>query len=106
MIIAIETLEHIDSILTTEERIEAVIDGKKYLSHPDDNAVMLDHKGEPTFLLYPAKSKLKRIHYIAIDRIQLHWQFELLLDQKGGSIHLRKSKLLPGLEIPTIRWES
>jgi len=37
-----------------------------------------------------------RIKGVATDRIQLHWQFEILVEQGGGPIHLRKSTFLPG----------
>jgi len=55
VIIATESAEIIDNITVTNDGVIATIEGKKYSSHPDDEVVMINQEGEPTFLLYPTR---------------------------------------------------
>jgi hypothetical protein len=97
-----ESTDKIDSIQVVGGKIEAIIEGSKYTSHPSDEVVMVDEKGVPIYLMYQSNLKVKRILSINTTRITLHWQFEQLCHQEGKTYHLRKSTMIPGLFQRTI----
>jgi len=96
IIIATATTYQADEIRDSRGRTEAIIRGKRYVSHIEDEVVMLDVEGKPTYLLYPSEPKLRRIECIATDRPFLQWHLNRIMDSTDGAIHLRKSKILPG----------
>jgi len=96
IIIAIGTDDQINLVRETVEGVEAIIDGKKHTSHCQDEIVMLNDEGNPTYLFYPLRSALWRIQCIATDRISLQWKLDRITERSEKLIHLRKSKLLPG----------
>ena len=80
-------------------RLIAMIGGNQYISHEEDNVVMIDADGEPRYLLYTASNAIFRIHSINTMQSVLLRKLQEATDLTEGPVYWRKSRLIPLTEV-------
>ena len=89
------TLDHVQSYMEIEDKREAIINERKFVSHPEDQVVLVDDINQPRYLYYPLADKLHVIRSITTNSIAFYKSYHMIASQETGFLALRKSRLIP-----------